>query len=123
MAYDLGDLPPMTFLLRSGMGDAGYPQRQQSKTGSCGRRACSWFGRGGLGLSSWPGRRGVGAGRWITVHVVDRSPSQRRFFASGDLRHHIYVAPDGDAVLVRLGTGYGQVARISLLRELASRIS
>jgi CubicO group peptidase (beta-lactamase class C family) len=45
-----------------------------------------------------------------------------RFFAMGNFGQVIYVAPDRDAVLVRFGASYGNVAWIPILRELASRL-
>jgi len=46
-----------------------------------------------------------------------------RFFAAGNFGQYIYVAPDRNAVLVRFGTGYGDVDWADVLRRLASRIS
>jgi hypothetical protein len=40
----------------------------------------------------------------------------------GNLGQYVYVAPDRDAVLVRFGTGFGDVNWIGVLRELAPRI-
>jgi CubicO group peptidase (beta-lactamase class C family) len=45
-----------------------------------------------------------------------------RFFAMGNFGQVIYVAPDRDAVLVRFGASYGNIAWIPILRDLASRL-
>ena len=77
-------------------------------------------------------RKGLRAGLpiWAALDLAERSglaeararASPARFFAMGNLGQYIYVALDRAAVLVRFGTGFGDVNWIGVLRELASRI-